>query len=142
MDDGIRLNMSLLMKTTQTPMDLMDQFGEGRIIVMNEWWNLVIWINHLRIALIGRRFLGCLGTSSPCYLIYYILLLPLVFICLFRTGRIELMIGTTLECRLSDNLQGISADISSSDGISSSGPRYVISHFHVNRKHGINEKKY
>lgn len=131
MDDGILLNTSSLMKTTPIPMDRMDQSGEGRIIVMNEWWNLVIWINRLRTALIGRKFLGCLGTSSSCYLIYYFLLLPLVFICLIRTGRIELMIGTTLECRSSVNPLGISADISSSDGIFSSEPRYVISHFQV-----------
>jgi hypothetical protein len=68
-------------------------------------------------------------------------LLPLVFICLIRTGRIELMIGTTLECRLSDNPLGTSVGTSSSDGISSSGPRYVISLFPVFR-HGGNKKKY
>jgi hypothetical protein len=126
MDDGILPNTSSLMKIIQILMDLMDQSGEGKIIVMNEWWSLVIWINRLRIRLIGRRFLGCLGTSYSCYLIYYFLLLPLVFIYLIRTGGIELMIGTTWECRSSVNPQGTSADISSSDGISSSEPRYVI----------------
>jgi hypothetical protein len=74
MDDGILPNMSSLMKTIQIPMDLMDQSGEGRIIVMNEWWNLVIWINRLRIALIGRKFLGCLGTSYSYSLIFNLLL--------------------------------------------------------------------
>jgi hypothetical protein len=74
MDDGILPNMSSLMKTIQIPMDLMDQSGEGRIIVMNEWWNLVIWINRLRIALIGRKFLECLGTSYSYSLIFNLLL--------------------------------------------------------------------
>jgi len=49
------------MKTIQIPMDLMDPYGVEKIIVMREWWNLVIWINRLRIRLIGRKFLECLG---------------------------------------------------------------------------------
>ena len=55
---------------------------------------------------------------------------PSFRLCIERT-RMELIIGTTSECRLLDNPLGISVDISSSDGISSSEPRYVISHFHI-----------
>jgi len=64
MVDGIPPNMSSLTKTILPQMDPMALYGEGKIIPTREWWNLVIWINHLRIRLIGKRSQGCLGKSG------------------------------------------------------------------------------
>lgn len=126
MEDGILLNTFSSMKTIPIQMDLMDLFGGVKIIRMRGLSNLVIWINRLRIVLIGRKFLGCLGKSSSLIFIPYHAF-PFSIRGRLSTGTagIELMVGTTLECKSSVNPLGISVDISSNDGIFSSGPRYV-----------------
>ena len=99
------------MKTIQTPMDPMDRYGVGRIIVMREWWNLVIWINRLRIRSIGRKFHECLGMF---FLLLSLILPPKLPSCrdeFHRKTNADASLFHSQQCTCADNRHDVGMQI-------------------------------